>query len=127
MVDAIECQLQRLGTWKWRAHRRGRQDFYDGSRGRRWSNHQCWSLLVNLRSRQHGYLAFNNQIGNDSENRHSRERNTQAAGDSELEDSPPGRIGGPQNPGRYHAPVKFSKGRDKRPEPVLIYDNPRPR
>jgi hypothetical protein len=45
---------------------------------------------MDLRSAQYRHLAFNNQVGNDSEHRYGRKRNAEPAGDSQLECAPLG-------------------------------------
>jgi hypothetical protein len=85
-------------------------------------------LLVNLGSWQYRHLAFNNEIRNHRKDGYGAERNAEAARNPELEVARPGRTGVPEGPAaRQRLRSEFSKGRDKRPELVLIYDNQRPR
>jgi hypothetical protein len=89
MFNEIERPLQRIHAWKRRPYRRRSRYLYNRSwSGRRRGCNQHWTLLVNHRSGQHRHLAFNNEIGNDREHCDSRERNTEATRNTQLEDTP---------------------------------------
>jgi len=66
---------------------------------------------VNLRSRQYGHLAFNNEVGDNRKNCYGAEGNTETARNAELEVAPPRQMGTPElRAARKRLRSKFSKG-----------------